>query len=75
MIFLAKALRIAAFLVLAVVMGFGGAMLTGMAGPPATNYGWFGLLVGVVLAWPVSGIPLYIRRHQARSTSMEMALR
>jgi membrane protein YdbS with pleckstrin-like domain len=71
MIFLAKALRIAVFLMLVFVFGMTG-FLWGNGGHSESP---IGAIVGVLLAWPVSGIPLYWRRHKARSTSMEIALR
>jgi hypothetical protein len=37
--------------------------------------GIYFMLSGIVLAWPVSGIPIYCQRYKARSTSMEIALR
>jgi hypothetical protein len=33
------------------------------------------LLIGVCLAWPVSGLPVYYWRHRLRNASLEMALR
>jgi hypothetical protein len=59
--------RVVAFLLFAGTFGFFGALLTGMGARPEHNNGWLGLLLGVALAWPVSGIPIYCRRHQARS--------
>jgi hypothetical protein len=45
-------------------------------GPNAGDHGGVAvMLLGIVLAWPISGIPIYWQRHQARSASMEMTLR
>lgn len=67
--------RVVAFLLLAALFGLIGALLTGADGPPGTNHGWVGLLLGAALAWPVSGIPIYWHRHQARNTSLELTPR
>lgn len=68
--------RVLAFLTFGAVLGFIGAMMFGAdARPPAVNIAWLGVLLGFALAWPVSGIPIYVRRHQARDASMELALR
>lgn len=54
--------RVLTFLLFAGVLGFLGAMATGMdAVAPAHNNAWFGALLGIALAWPVSGIPIYVR--------------
>jgi hypothetical protein len=67
--------RVVAFLLFAGVLGLLGALMTGMAERPEHNNGWVGLLLGIALAWPVSGIPIYWFRHQARNASLEMSLR
>lgn len=63
--------RVVAFLLFAGAFGFFGVLLTGME----HNNGWLGLLLGIALAWPVSGIPVYWFRYQARNASPEMSLR
>jgi hypothetical protein len=63
--------RVLVFLIFACVFGFT-AFLTAQGGNHESPGGAF---VAVVLSWPISGIPLYVRRYKARSTSMEMALR
>lgn len=67
--------RVLAFLLLACVFGLSGAFMAGIDGPPAHNHGIAGALLGLLLAWFVSGIPIYVRRYQARGTSMELTLR
>ncbi|MES2340031.1 MAG: hypothetical protein V4537_18205, partial [Pseudomonadota bacterium] len=55
--------RVLAFLVLAVVLAAVGAVVAGDLEHPNL----IGLLIGVALAWPVSGIPIYVRRAQAKA--------
>lgn len=63
--------RVVGFLAFAVVLGFFGAFAAGMdARPPAANYGWLGLLLGIAAAWPVAGIPAYVRRGQPMSMTI-----
>ena len=58
--------RIVAFLTLAVALGFSAGVWLDHPG-----YGdaaaRLGLLAGIILAWPVSSIPVYHRRHVLRS--------
>lgn len=55
--------RVVSFLLFAVLLGFIGACMTGMLGPQEHNNGWVGMLLGFAAAWPVSGIPVYVRRY------------
>lgn len=54
--------RVLMFLLLMVCLSFGGAALlhSSPGAPPAA--GAIGGIVGAVLAWPVSGIPIYYQR-------------
>ena len=54
-----------AFLALAVVLGVFGALLANAAGPAAQNHGAWGYVIGGLLAWPISGIPVYCRRSKS----------
>ena len=56
--------RVLAFLALALAFGFLGGMMTGLDARPGSgdNHAWLGILLGLAIAWPVSGIPLYARR-------------
>lgn len=67
--------RVLAFLLLGVVFGLSGAFMAGIDGPPAHNHGIAGALLGLVLAWILSGIPKYVHAHRARHASLELALR
>jgi hypothetical protein len=54
--------RVIAFLVLAPVMGL---LIGGLTPAPAgQNYNWLGLVVGIVLAIPASGLPIYYQNWQ-----------
>ncbi|HXA26118.1 MAG TPA: hypothetical protein VNW90_27875 [Acetobacteraceae bacterium] len=54
--------RVIAFLVLAPVMGL---LIGGLTPAPAgQNYNWLGLVVGIVLAIPASGLPIYYQSWQ-----------
>jgi len=57
--------RVVAFLLFVVLFGLIGSAFTGSLGPAATNHGWVGFLIGGVVAWFVSGIPIYYRRWQS----------
>jgi hypothetical protein len=55
--------RVVAFLAFATLFGFGGAVLFANGMPGVTTAGIsLGAIGGVVLAWPVAGIPTYIQR-------------
>jgi hypothetical protein len=62
--------RVLVFLLLAVCLGAGGAALCniGPPGPNAGNAAIFGAIVGAILAWPASGIPIYYWRYQLIGT-------
>jgi hypothetical protein len=57
--------RVLAFLVFAGLLGLGGGMA--LADSHAAAPGAFGAILGIALAWPVSGIPIYVRRAQIRA--------
>jgi hypothetical protein len=57
--------RVVAFLSFGALLGLIGSGLTGSMGPPEHNHGWVGILCGVALAWPVSGIPIYFYRWRS----------
>lgn len=57
--------RVLAFLALAVVLGMFGALLADSAVPAAPAHGTWGFVIGVLLAWPISGIPVYYRRSKS----------
>ena len=65
--------RVVAFPLLAIIVGFVGAWVIGNIGHSEKASIW-GFFIGVALAWPISGIPGYVRRRQA-GQSMEMTLR
>ncbi len=56
--------RVLAFLLLAAILGL---LIGGLMPPPqGAVYNWGGLIFGMVLAWPVSGLPRYLARRAAR---------
>lgn len=58
--------RVIAFLVLAPVLGL---LIGGLTPIPAgQSYNWAGLIVGIVLAFPASGIPIYYQEWQNNRT-------
>ena len=59
--------RVLVFLLLAVLMALGGgSLLADTAKPSNPASGIFGAIVGAVLAWPVSGIPIYYWRWRIK---------
>lgn len=66
--------RVVMFLGFAALFGLLGSGLAGLLGPAEHNRGWVGVLLGVALAWPVSSIPIYLRRRRA-GASRGLALR
>ena len=69
--------RILMILPCAVVVGVVLWLATGLT-PARTDkdaaaiIGWLG---GVLAAWPVSGIPIYVRRNREKNASLELSLR
>ena len=62
--------RIVAFLIFAAVLGLLGGLMTAQ---PHSNEGAIGGIIGIALAWPMSGIPIYWHRRKARTTSVALA--
>jgi hypothetical protein len=61
--------RVLAFIVFSLVIGL---LLGGLLPPPKGEvYNWGGLIFGVFLAWPVSGIPRYYQRLVERNRSRQ----
>lgn len=56
--------RVLAFVALVVVLGGVGALTAGSA-VGAQNHGAWGFVIGVLLAWSISGIPVYYRRSKS----------
>jgi len=67
--------RVLVFFAFALLLGAIGAGITSSipypghpgalaATPPSSSSGIAGLVLGMILAWPVSGIPIYYRRHK-----------
>ena len=56
--------RVLAFLVFAVILGLGGAILFAAIPGATTAAAGLGGIVGAALAWPVAGLPVYYERWQ-----------
>jgi len=58
--------RVLTFLLFAAVFGLGGGMMAAAAHGDSSPEGIFGIVVGAVVAWFISGLPIYYWRRQYR---------
>jgi len=68
--------RVVMLIIFAALMAYSGAVLmVAGSGQPNPGGAVFGAVLGAVLAWPVSGLPIYYWRSKVRQASLELALR